>query len=379
MRITIRIVTGLVLCLAAVACAAQSVEFRGLYVDAFHPGLRNHEEVTQMVQAAKTANFNAVLVQVRKRGDTYYNSRIEPKSKDVAADYDALADVIRQAHAVGIEVHAMLAVYEVAHESYDLPENHVVRKHPEWLMTMKDGSTIQSQGKILLDPCVPQVREYLVSIVEEIARNYDVDGIHLDNMKYIRRESQYNKISLDLYNTKSSLTGVPEYNDAQWCQWRRDQITETLRAIHAKLVEVKPNVRLSATVMTPTPESAREVSLQDCDAWLREGLIDFAVAGFTQTSGSLVPSVGGMLKIRNGRHLYVNIQAFQLTADVARQHIEDARAAGADGVAVFSYCYLTKTDAGADRLRLADLASGPFARLVSVSPMPWRTDSGRAQ
>ena len=73
---------------------ALASEFRGLYVDAFHPGFKSHEEVTQMVAAAKAANFNALIVQVRKRGDAYYNSKVERKGYDIAPEYDPLADVI---------------------------------------------------------------------------------------------------------------------------------------------------------------------------------------------------------------------------------------------------------------------------------------------
>lgn len=80
---------------------AQSAEFRGLYVDAFHPGFKSHDQVTQMVNAAKSANFNALIVQVRKRGDAYYKSAIEPRAADIAADFDPLADIIAQAHAAG--------------------------------------------------------------------------------------------------------------------------------------------------------------------------------------------------------------------------------------------------------------------------------------
>ncbi len=52
-----------------------------------------------MVNAAKAANFNALIVQVRKRGDAYYNSKIVPRATDIAAGYDPLADVITQARA----------------------------------------------------------------------------------------------------------------------------------------------------------------------------------------------------------------------------------------------------------------------------------------
>ena len=75
-----------VLVLAAIAgmLPAQAGEFRGLYVDAFHPGFKTNQQVAQMVNAAKAANVNALIVQVRKRGDAYYNSAIEPKASDIA-------------------------------------------------------------------------------------------------------------------------------------------------------------------------------------------------------------------------------------------------------------------------------------------------------
>lgn len=134
--------------LMALPMAQATEEFRGLYVDAFHPGMKTHEEVTQMVTAAKNANFNALIVQVRKRGDAYYNSHVEPRASDIAADYDPLADVLAQAHVAGLEVHAMISVYDVAQECYVLPDTHVAKKHPEWLMVTQAGTSIQDGGMI---------------------------------------------------------------------------------------------------------------------------------------------------------------------------------------------------------------------------------------
>lgn len=97
--------------LIPVATPGQSAEeFRCLYVDAFHPGFKSHEETTRMVAAAKAAHFNTLIVQVRKRRDAYYESIIEPKASDISPEYDPLGDIIKQAHDAGMEVHAWLSV-----------------------------------------------------------------------------------------------------------------------------------------------------------------------------------------------------------------------------------------------------------------------------
>lgn len=373
MRTTIRIVTGLVLCLAAAACAAQSVEFRGLYVDAFHPGIKNHEEVTQMVRVAKAARFNALLVQVRKRGDAYYNSTIEPRAGDIAPDYDPLADVIRQAHAAGLEVHAMVAVCEVAHKSYDLPENHVAKKHTEWLMVMKDGSTVQYEGKIFLDPCVPEVRNYLVAIAEEIARKYDVDGIHLEGCRYIRREAMYNKSVLEMYAKASGKADVPAYDDDGWCQWRRQQVTSLVKQMHDTLALARPTVRLSVSGMTPTPEAASTYCFQDWAGWMRDGLVDFVVPMLYTDSSAVLSQAVDLLKVKAGRHMYLGIGTFQLNAAKAMQHIQDARTAGMEGVVLFNYHYLVAGSLSV--AKVSDLAAA-FSQQAAPPVMPWRVQVG---
>lgn len=357
------------LCLAATMCSAQSVEFRGLYVDAFHPGIKTHEQVTQMVRAAKVANFNALIVQVRKRGDAYYNSTIEPRAADIAADYDPLADIIQQAHAAGLEVHAMLAVCEVAHESYNLPENHVAKQHPEWLMVMKDGSTVQYEGKIFLDPCVPDVQDYLTAIAEEIVRKYNVDGIHLEGCRYVRREAMYNKIALDLYAKASGKTETPTYDDPGWCQWRREQVTNLVRKMHDRLAAVKPAVMLSASGMTPSPQDAATYCFQDWGAWMQNGLVDFIVPMLYMQSNAVLSDAVNLLKAKGARHMYLGVGTFQLDALKARQHIQDARSAGMEGVVLYNYHYLVT---GSTSLAKASDLAAIFAQPAPRPIMLWR-------
>jgi len=364
------------LCLAAIIlalapCGAQPmVEFRGLYVDAFHPGLTNHEEVTQMVKAAKDANFNALFVQVRKRGDAYYKSSIEPRASCLAADYDPLADVITQAHAAGLEVHAWLTVYEAAHESHTLSDSHVCRAHPEWLMPPDDGATTHSGGRIFLDPCAPGVQDYLVSVVADIAAQYDADGIHLDGCRYLGRGGACSKIALDLFAKETGRTDAPKYDDKQWCDWRRAQVTGLVRKIHDKLAAVRPSARLSALAVTPTPAKAAEYAFQDWDGWMRDGIVDFVVPAVYSTSSSIAEDLGKVLPAKHDRHMYIGLGAYQVATEVAQRQIDEARAAGADGVVLYSYDSLVAQPSANAQIR--DLKTSVFAESAARPAMSWR-------
>ena len=97
--------------LTALLPSAPAQEFRGLWVDAFHPGFRSRSEVTRLIADARAGHFNALLVEIRKRGDAYYDSRYEPKAGEVSPpSFDPLADLIAQAHYTNngprLEVHA---------------------------------------------------------------------------------------------------------------------------------------------------------------------------------------------------------------------------------------------------------------------------------
>lgn len=374
MRSTFAVTLAVVLALLvrAPAAAQPMQEFRGLYVDAFHPGLTNHEEVTQMVKAAKEANFNALFVQVRKRGDAYYNASLEPKAASVAADYDPLADVIRQAHAAGLEVHAWLAVYEVAHTSYTLTSNHVAKAHPEWLTRTRDGKTDLPGGRIFVDPGLPAVQDHIVAVVRDILTHYDVDGIHLEDPGY-PSESGYNAGSVELFNQETGKSGNPEDTDEAWRQWRSSQVTKLIAKIHDAVQEIKPKVRLSANVASHRPADTVKRSLQEWDVWASRKLVDFLVP-MLSAAGSVMPRLASEASASAaGRHIYMGIGTYKLTKSRAVEEISAVRGSGTQGVVLFSYHYLQLKPDETDRAKMADLAS-VFAEPATVPAMTWKQE-----
>lgn len=368
---------GVLVVVALVAvCSAEAAaaEFRGLYVDAFHPGFKDHEQVTTMVSTAGQGNFNALFVQVRKRGDAYYNPSVEPKAADTAPGYDPLADIIDQAHAAGLQVHAWLSIYEVMLQSaWSKPvgASHVYLTHPEWMTQDRDGTVEFGEGRIYLDPGVPAVTDHILAVVLDILQNYAVDGIHLDNVGYPGLQGGYNPVSVDLFNQQSGRTGLPEDGDELWCQWRRDRITKLVSEIQAAVAARKPNVVLSASVLSATPDLSAKIFLEEWDVWVRGKLVDFVVPMLFIRDDRMLPLVKDALKSSYERHMYVGIGAWQLEAELAIEHIEDARAAGAQGVVVYSYHGLTREQPNSGPT-IEDLATSVFAEPASTPAMPWR-------
>ena len=118
---------------------ATAAEMRGIWVDAFGPGFKTRREVKQLIADCREYNFNAVFVQMRKRGDAYYfpkTPNTDPRATDIAADYDALAEIIKECHngQPRIEVHCWAVAYFVW--AFDKPpprQDHVFNKRHDLL------------------------------------------------------------------------------------------------------------------------------------------------------------------------------------------------------------------------------------------------------
>src|SRR5713226_4469504 len=168
-------------------------QYRAMWVDAFHDGIKSPAQVEKLVADAHRANLNALIVQVRKAGDTYFNRSDEPRATDIKgpADFDPLAYVIRLAHASvpRIEVHAWLNTF-FAGESSRVYLDH----GPDWGNRANDGT----RGGYL-DPGVPEVQIYTHQVFMDVARNYDVDGLHMDFVRYPGVLWGYNPNSVALY------------------------------------------------------------------------------------------------------------------------------------------------------------------------------------
>lgn len=271
---------GALLLLSGFSVFAQAPEFRGIWVDAWGTGFLNSSQTTQLIADARAYNYNAILVQMRRRGDSFYTALPgnDPKTTAISSSYDALADIIAKAHSGSprIEVHCWVTT-QVIWGDGALPTNpnHVVNLHPEYLMKNSSGATLMAEG-LYLDPGHPDAARWNFTMATNIARQYDIDGFHWDYIRYPQQDSGYSETAIARYNAEFGLTGQPSYTSSQFSTWRRRQVTDFMRWANAELLGIKSNLVVSASVFGSRSD-AYTYRFQDWAAWNTEGLLDVCI------------------------------------------------------------------------------------------------------
>ncbi len=307
-------------------------EYRAFWVDTFNTNLNNHTDVLNVINNAKAAKANAVFVQVRRRGDSWYLNSLEPPGDRVPiqAGFDPLQDIIDVAHADGIEVHAfviMSAIWGRApnlfppenpnhvfnlHGGFDAATNTIVTGPNNWLTrtllpdTTPGSTAISYQGHrfgsdFWIDFGHPDAAKYTVDVVTHLVQNYNIDGLHLDRIRYPELSISgqtpstgtnigYNPTSVERFQRHYNIalgSPPPAANDLQWNQWRRNQVTNIVRRVYLNALAIKPNLKISAALIafggigsTETAWNSAEAFwrvYQDWRAWTQEGILDIAI------------------------------------------------------------------------------------------------------
>ena len=348
------------------AAPAAGEETRALWV--VRHAITTPGRVDQVVDLASEMNINTLLIQVRGRGDSYYKSALAPRAEDLGAsppDFDPLQRVIERAHAQGMEVQAWINVFLVW-SAGDPPQSpqHIVNAHPEWISVRANGERLvemvpeefeeQKIEGMYIAPGNPEVRRYLRDVVREIVTHYNVDGIHLDYLRYpepgvgydaatrtaFEREFGIDPIQIDQPDsTLLSVIGADRIPDLRlrWIQWKKDQITGLVRDLRNDLDTYKRGLKLTAAVIADQMAAENRYN-QDWPTWLREGIIDAAIPMAYGTSTPVVErQIAAALSIPTQRHVYAGIALYNEGARDAVEKIRRARQLGVDGIALFSY------------------------------------------
>ena len=400
------------------SCLAQTAEFRALWVDGFNPGIRTAQEADQLVAEAKANHFNALIVQVRRRADAFYLKSLEPPVEDPAYDpaFDGLAYIIEAAHREGIQVHAWMNAMPVWRTNQELPKDprHVLNQHgfkapgeDNWLTAMPDG-TQQFPVGYFLDPGHPAAADYIARVYVNLVKNYAVDGIHFDYIRYPETDKAlprgapvgYNAVALGRFRRATGRTDVPDPGDRQFIEWRRQQVTQLVRRVYLEVKAVNPRLRVSAALIPWGKPPAKEKDFsdsapmqrifQDWNGWLREGILDMAIPMnyADEQNPQRREWWNGWIKFEkehtHGRQLAVGIGSYMnLPQDTLAQlsRVRQPEKKGtASGVSFFSYTgAMKRTTPPTPRppdafqfLREGVTGSQPlFAGAAEVPRMPW--------
>lgn len=376
-RLALALAVGGLMMTQAVAQEAKP-EARAIWVVRFD--MTSPESIRKVVDTAKANNFNVLIVQVRGRGDAYYNGGLEPRAEDLAnqpADFDPLQTAIDLGHKAGLQVHAWLNTnYVWSGRSKPQSEKHVVNAHPEWLMTDRQGNTPLVAGPNLegafADPGHPDARKHTRDVFLDVVRRYDVDGVHFDYVRYPNRDMGFGDNSLNQFKAMVDPTLTPEQREAlslmperdayprmfpdRWAQWRRDNVTGLVRRIYQDVKAIKPKVAVSAALIPWGAFNTWEESdpynavSQDWFAWMREGILDIAVPMTYHTdTGQWGGWVKAAMENRHKTHVWAGIGDWLQTGAEDAEKVRLGRALGAQGVSFFAYSSLESGEAGPGR------------------------------
>ncbi len=335
---------------------------------------RQQQELCQILDRLKEANFNTVILQTRLRGDVIYPSAFETFPEALTGytgrnpGYDPLAFAIEECHKRGMELHAWIVTIPAGNNRQvkRLGKHSVVRKNRKICK--------QHQGAWYLDPGHPETATYLTGIVSEIVSRYEVDGIHLDYIRYPENARRFP--DNDTYRKYGK--GMDKR------QWRRNNITNIVRQIHAEIKRQKPWIKLSSSPVGKYRDTRRyssvgwnayETVYQDAQGWLKEGIHDILFPMMYFKDNHFYPFALDWKENTGGRWVVPGLGIYFLSPkekdwpldEVSRQ-LYFTRHIGLNGHAYFRNRFLLSNTKG-----ILDEVRGEFYTAPAlVPPMTWQ-------
>ena len=254
------------------------------------PGLgaaQQKAELIALLDHAAQLKLNAVLMQVRPMADAAYASPLEPWSEFLTGRmgrapqpfYDPLAFAIQEAHRRGLELHAWFNPFRVslppAQARSPAALDHLSRAHPE---------LVRRYGNLLwLDPGEPAAREHVLSVIQDVVRRYDVDGIAFDDYFYPYPEKDVDGRNIEFPDSASwrkyGATSGESRDD-----WRRANVNQFIQNAYRSIHALKPWVKFGISpfgIWRPGyPKQVQGLDTYtrlyaDSRLWLASGWVDY--------------------------------------------------------------------------------------------------------
>jgi len=231
---------------------SQSSEFKGVWVATVkmldfpsRRGLNSYElknELLDILDLCESIGANAVVFQVRPAADAFYDSPYEPWSEWLTGRqgrapspyFDPMTFLIDECHKRGMEFHAWINPFRAAatYLSADITHDHIINQKPDWFFNYGVNK--------YFDPGIPEVQDYILKIVTDIVKRYDVDGIHYDDYFYpYPIKDKFNNI-IKIPDNKTFNQYNKGFTDLG--DWRRDNINKFVQRSHDSIKKINHEV-----------------------------------------------------------------------------------------------------------------------------------------
>jgi uncharacterized lipoprotein YddW (UPF0748 family) len=242
--------------------------------------LSSRDSIKAGVKLCKDNGLNHIFVVVWNQGKTLHPSAVTQQYIGVKQDgryigRDPLQEIIEEAHAQNIKVHAW---FEFGFSYAYKDSNSIwVQKYPEWAGRNNKGALLQKNGFFWWSSIRPDVQQMLKELVGEVVANYDIDGIQGDDrMPAMPSEGGYDAYSIELYKKEHDGNNPPSRaSDSAWIQWKADKLSAFGKDLYHAVKKIKKNCMVSwAPSIYPW---SKEQYLQNWPTWLKEGYADFII------------------------------------------------------------------------------------------------------
>ncbi len=270
--------------------AQKKREFRGAWIQCVNGqfvGMSTSEmqkTLSYQLDELKKDGANAIIFQVRAECDALYPSKYEPWSRFLTGQqgkapqpyWDPLQWMIDECHRRGMELHAWINPYRAKTKmTKQLANNHIAIQKP--------GSVFAYDGQFILNPGIPENRDYICKIVNDIVTRYDIDGLHIDD--YFYPYPAKGSVIPDEALYRKNTNGISNIED-----WRRHNVNLFVRQLYNSIKEAKPWVKFGISPFGIYRNKKNAVigsdtkGLQNYDdlyadilLWVNNGWVDYTV------------------------------------------------------------------------------------------------------
>ncbi|MDF1503166.1 family 10 glycosylhydrolase [Roseisolibacter sp. H3M3-2] len=375
-------------------------EFRGVWIATVAnidwpsrgglPAAQQQSELGALLDRARDAGLNAVVLHVRPASDAVYRSALEPwgamlaGTQGVDPGWDPLEWAVREAHRRGLELHAWFNPFRAGNtnDSTRLAATHVFRQRRDLVRVY--GTQLWQ------DPGEPAVQDRTMAAVLDVVARYDVDGVHIDDFfyPYLQRDAQNRILDFPDSATYAQLGGTTPRAD-----WRRANVNRFVERFYREVHAAKPMVKVGVSpfgIWRPqnppgvTGMDAYAEIYADSRTWLQNGWVDYLAPQLywqidppQQSFTALLDWWTAPAQNARGRHVWPGVATYRVRdsgwplGEVARQ-VEATRARAARGPSTGVVLYnATTTLAWNGGAVASELARGVFADRAVVPATPW--------
>ena len=295
------------------------------------------KELEKIFDNIKSKNLNTIYFQVRSNGTVLFNSEYEPFAFHLVPqrEFDPLQFAINEAHKRGLEIHAWVNVVRLfsgTETSILRNPNHIKNKFPYWVKEFRENGALS----YWLDMGYPEVRDYLKNEFIDLIKNYNIDGLHFDFIRYPGKNFDDNE-SFSLYGA-----GINKDD------WRRRNINLFVEDIYKSAKSINPLIKIGSAPIGIYEnigslrgfEGYNDV-YQDARYWLKAGIMDYIVPQVYWSFGGAVPFENislDWLKNKYNRQVIIGTAAYKSEVKTQLNRMIDfTRENNSDGIAFFRY------------------------------------------